>query len=365
MLRWPGLLACGLVCLAVGALEVRPGLWGAINAADLPLPTSGYQVYMVGELHGIAENETFAMQYLKRLHAASGLRDVAIEEDAAYEHEAQAFVDGRLEQLPSELCLRAGVLDAIRRLNATARAGIRVHLTDIDSPAEAIRSHLQVLAGRVPGMPSSAIPAASDIRGHGLEAAQKLKALVRESRDVAAIRTIEHSIRALQEGFEAGTGAGKGSPYLDDREQAVAENIIELIRIDKVPGLLVLYGDDHVSRSLRRDGGPGRNQSFAPVALRLEQAGIKAYLLVTFPLGGSSRWRGQQGALPWTAAEGHLDSGESLDKVLDSAPDVKYLYFGPGQHRAAVPSQDVARYLADGFLLFRSASPIKDYCAVP
>ena len=55
------------------------------------------------------------------------------------------------EIVPPPLCLRAGILQAIRRLNAGLGAAerIRIHLTDIDSPATAIRRHLIALAQRL------------------------------------------------------------------------------------------------------------------------------------------------------------------------------------------------------------------------
>jgi len=125
------------------------------------------------------------------------------------------------------------------------------------------------------------------------------------------LRTVELSILAYQQGLEVDVGSPKGSPYLDSREQAVADNIVDLIRIRRTPSLLVLYGSDHVSTTPRKDGGPNRDQPFTPMALRLEQSGIKAFSVVTFPLSGRSFWRGHESELPWTATDGHLASGET------------------------------------------------------
>jgi hypothetical protein len=115
--------------------ELRAGVWASPRVPTLPLPTQGYQAYLVGEWHGIAENEEFDLQYLTQLHTSSHLRDVAIEERAVYEDQAQAYVDGRSDTLLEALCLRAGFLGGIRRLNASLREDerIRIHFTDIDS----------------------------------------------------------------------------------------------------------------------------------------------------------------------------------------------------------------------------------------
>ena len=150
--------------------EIRPGVFSARQPETLPLPTQGYEAYLVGELHGLQENEEFELRYLKQLHSASGLRDVAIEEDAVYENDAEAFVEGRSGRLPPPLCLRAGILDGIRRLNIELPrdARIRVHLTDIDSPAAAIRQHLASIKRRLKANNVS-IPKETEIKALGTE----------------------------------------------------------------------------------------------------------------------------------------------------------------------------------------------------
>jgi hypothetical protein len=329
----------------------------------LPLPTQGYEAYLVGELHGLEGNEEFQLQYLRQLHSASALRDVAIEEDAVYENDAEAFVDGRSDQLPPALCLRAGVLDGIRRFNTELNrdARIRVHLTDIDSPAAAIRQHLDALKKRLKANNVS-IPNETAIKTRGLETATRLKLLTTDSDARSELRTIELSILAYRQGLEVDLGPPKGSPYLDSREQAVASNIVDLLRTRKTQSLLVLYGSDHVSRTPRKDGGPDRNQPFTPMALRLEQSGIKAFSVVTFPLAGRSFWRGQESELPWTAIDGHLASGETLDQVISAVPGTRFLYIDTKRQRVRLPSQDISNMAVDAFLLFRSGAPMKDHC---
>jgi hypothetical protein len=220
--------------------EIRPGVSAAQQPETLPLPTQGYEAYLVGEFHGLEENEEFQIQYLRQLHRVSSLRDVAIEEDAVYENDAQAFVDGKSDVLPSPLCLRAGVLYGIRRLNTelSKDARICIHLIDIDSPAVA---HLAAIKKRLRANHVS-IPTKSAIKKHGLEAAAQLKLVATDSATLSELRTVELSILAYQQGLEVDIGSPKGSPYLDSREQAIADNIVDLIRIRRTPSLLVLYG---------------------------------------------------------------------------------------------------------------------------
>jgi len=368
--RQTNLIAIAFLFICGGAWkaasqEIRPGVFSAQQPETLPLPTQGYEAYLVGELHGLQENEEFELQYLKQLHSASGLRDVAIEEDAVYENDAEAFVEGRSGRLPPALCLRAGILHGIRRFNTELHsdARIRVHLTDIDSPAAAIRQHLAAIRGRLKANNVS-IPKETEIKALGLDTAARLKLLTKDSITRSELRTVELSILAYQQGLEVDVGPPRGSPYLDSREEAVASNIIDLIRIRRTPSLLVLYGSDHVSRTPRRDGGPDRNQPFLPMALRLEQSGIKAFSVVMFPPTGRSFWRGQESELPWTALDGHLASGETLDHVLSAVPGTQFLYVDTNRERARLPSQDISNMAVDAFLLFRSGAPMREHCGI-
>ena len=371
MLRGTSWLTVALLFICGGlwkaaAQEIRPGVWAAQQPETLPLPTQGYEVYLVGELHGLEENALFQLQYLRQLHSASGLRDVAIEEKAVYENDAQDFVDGKSDLLPPPLCLRAGVLNGIRRFNTelSADARIRIHLTDIDSPAPAIRRHLADIRTRLKAN-DVGIPEEAAIKTRGLEAAARLKSLTTDSTTLSELRTIELSIVAYQQGLEVDIGPPLGSTYLDSREQAVASNIVDLIRLRGTPSLLVLYGSDHVSRTPRKDGGPERNQPFTPMALRLQQSGIRAFSVITFPLAARSFWRGQDSELPWTAMDGNLASGETLDQVLAAVPGTRLLYIDTQRQHVRLPSQDITNMAVDAFLLFRSGAPMTNQCGVP
>ena len=357
------LLMCS-AALAADAQEIRPGVWVAQQPETLPLPTKGYEVYLVGEMHGVQENAEFQLKYLEQLHRASGLRDIAIEERGVYENDAQAFVDGRSDVLPPRLCLRASMLEGIRRLNTGLKEDerIRVHLTDIDSPAFAIRSHLTALQQRL-GADGVRVPDESAIKRNGLETVAQLKRLKADAATLAELRTVEFSILSLQQGLEFDLGPTKGVPYLDSREEAVARNIVDLIRVRGVPSLLVTYGSDHVTKVARKEfAGPERDQLFTPMALRLERAGIKFITLITLPLDGQTFWRGSRNEVFWTSSDAHLASGETLDKVIVAAPGVRYIYIDAKREHAHMPGDDLNRMAADAFLLFRTGTLLTDRC---
>src|SRR5690554_2132443 len=63
---------------------VRPGVYTAQHLDEIPLPTESYQVYIVGEQHGVAEVRQLFADYLERLYAG-GLRDVILEAPQGYQ----------------------------------------------------------------------------------------------------------------------------------------------------------------------------------------------------------------------------------------------------------------------------------------
>ena len=98
------------------------------------------------------------------------------------------------------------------------------------------------------------------------------------------------------------------------------------------------------------------------MALRLKQAGVNAFSVVTFPLAGRSFWRGRPYAFDWTAIDGHLSSGETLDAIWTAAPSAEFLYIDPTRERVSLPSQDLIKMTVDAFLLLRSGTPLRNRC---
>ena|ERR1700728_2897964 len=92
-----------LICVLASkapAQEIRPGIWASSQIESLPIPSRGYQAFLVGELHGLQQNTEFQLDYLRVLNKASNLRDVAIEEKEVYESQAQAFIDEKKPHYP-------------------------------------------------------------------------------------------------------------------------------------------------------------------------------------------------------------------------------------------------------------------------
>jgi hypothetical protein len=353
-----------VLTFAGSAQELHPGVWGGRDLSAFPLPVSGYDVYMIGELHGIRETEEVLLQYLARLYDGAGLRDVVLEEKSVYQRDAQAYVEAKSKIVPTPLCLRAGILSAIRRFNEGRTEGelVHVHLVDVDFNADAIREHLSSLREQIRGAESIRLPAPGEIKAHGLETVAALQRSAKDPEILGELRTVGHSIRAYQQGLDGGTGDVKGSPYLNDREDAAASNIIDLHTGRGLP-ILVLYGSDHVSKVPLHNGGPKQDTDFPPLALRLERVGIKVFSLITFPLAGRSNWRGHERDFMWTASDGSLSNGLTLDRALASDPGREFLYIDPRREPVKLPSQDLTRSRADAFLVLAHGTPAENRCA--
>jgi len=98
------------------------------------------------------------------------------------------------------------------------------------------------------------------------------------------------------------------------------------------------------------------------MALRLQDAGVKVFSLVAYPLSGSTSWRGRHWDILWTANEGHLDSEETLDRVLAAAPEATFFYVDRQKQPIRMPNEDANNFVVDAFLLFTKATPMEDHC---
>lgn len=125
--------------------EIRTGVYAANEASNLPLPTSGYQLYVMGEMHGIREIKLLLIDYLKILHETAGVCDLVLEEKQVYEKDANEYVLGLTNTLCVDLCLRTDILTDVRAYNETLSDDekITIHLVDVDSPLSAVHLHLE------------------------------------------------------------------------------------------------------------------------------------------------------------------------------------------------------------------------------
>ena len=193
-----------------------------------------------------------------------------------------------------------------------------------------------------------------------------LKNLTSNRKILAELRTIRHSLVAYDNGFSVDTGDVEGNPLDPAREEAIAENILELL--NSMPAdtpLLGLYGDMHVRGKPVMWVNPvtGKSYEHLPMAYRLEKEGIKIYRFNCHPLSGSSQWRwGLIEMRQDEAGKFKLASGETLSDVFGGTQGSPFLFvdFSSGT-KLMKEAEEYSRFF-DSCLFVRRAHPMASRC---
>lgn len=368
------LLTFILLLTSCGSQEIRPGVYVTDDPSALPLPTSGYRIYIVGEAHGNRETKLLFISYLERLQEQAGLRDVILEEDQAYEGAANAYVLGGQTALAPELCLRHDVLTYIRDFNAAQvdDEKIKVHLVDVDSPLSAIHLHLRSLHERIgPAAGEISIPGQAEFETWS---PAQMYALVDALGSVAAddasvlngLQTIHDSIRWYWLGnrIETGPATGNRMVFAPIREDIITNNIQFLVGNSEVP-YLVFYGSAH-GMKLQADPYPPI-RGFTSWAQRILESGIPVYSLDTYPMAGAYFWRGSEYPYESNGALTLLPDGTDLGQLLlGQDKTILYIDYRVGDNAASTLPTGYADIPAgqvyDGQVLFREVTPMNDAC---
>lgn len=289
----------------VGAIELRPGVYAACDASALPLPTCGYDLYVVGEIHGSNEVVGFFLDYLERLRESISLRDVALEASPAFERGVNEFVAGVAPTLPDlwywELAGAdtLSLLHGIRAVNETLPEDerIRVHLIDLDYGYEAIRRHvLAVRDGLGTAADAIEIPSLTDFErlseGEMLDLVACLELVASEQegaldelqglRDSVRFRFVRGAVSRWEEAANECTAV---------RDGAIARNVLRLRDRWEGAPMLVLFGGAHVQEERILTGVV---VGFRTVAIdepywveRLTGSGVDVFSLLICGLSGS------------------------------------------------------------------------------
>ncbi|MBU7013202.1 MAG: hypothetical protein HXS52_08510 [Theionarchaea archaeon] len=229
-------------------VEEYPGVCLTNDLTALPLATSGHDVYVIGELHGTREIHLLFVTYLKMLHETCGLRDVIMEVNQHAEEEANAYAVGELEEFPATIWNRPDrfdVLEYIREMNEGLpdKGKIRVHLVDLDIAPQGVEPytyfymHLVELREELKAESINIPPVQEFAQWDETEMLEVVEALEKETEDekvLNELRTVRTSIK-----FKSGQND------FDLREEAIAQNIQNVLKeVDRAP-LLALYGRYH------------------------------------------------------------------------------------------------------------------------
>ena len=363
--------------------RLRPGIHTVDEVDDLPLPTSGYELYAVGEPHGEREARLLTLGYLKTLHETARVRDILLELSPAYEREINAYVLGLEDTVSPDWSFGADMIVGVRIFNDTLPDSekVRVRLVDLDLNFADVYAHLKSLLEELgAGTTSVDLPSLSEFSSWDeaemlalidqvAEASQDRGGFTRE------LTTIKDSIRFCMAWQQFGSGELSESELIEQmsiREKRIAENTRYLLaRPDGAP-VLALYGGWHIQRhpavivawgafsqSSTMDSNP-------PWVQRLAESGVSIYSVLAEGISGEAQIADSfPQRIEREPHQMRFSDGTTLGDIFDSTPEHSILYVDlrlgmNGTLRLGDEFQDVpAGEIYDGIILFREASPVE------
>jgi hypothetical protein len=359
--------SCEKEIIAVGEY---PGVYLTNDMAALPLATSGYDIYLVGEYHGIREVHLLFVEYLKMLHETCGLHDVILEVNQHAEEEANAYTLGKSEEFPEDLWNRPDRLDVLEHIRAVNRElsdkeKIRVHLVDLDVRVTSrgydgyvhIYTHLNELREEL-GAEYIDIPPLEEFEKWDEDAVLGVVEKLEENADNEVFLNELRTVRASVE-FKDWTRD------FDVREETIARNIQYVLKeLDGAP-VLALYGAYHACK-VTDEFLAGDTW-----AQRLIASGVSVYSVVAAGISGQQwidyRLYEVDGEQFWFD-DIPLDENTVLETIFDEWPGYEILFADlhtithlriprqwsrPGNFSFETRLSDVY----DGIILFREVTP--------
>lgn len=361
----------------VVAPEVLPGIYMSNEPANFPFPTVGYTVYIVGEEHGNRETKSIFQAYLQKLYKEAGLRDVVLEEDQAYQTDANAYVHGLTDKLSAGLCLRTDILGQIRDFNASlpAEEQVVVHLMDVDSPVPIIYKHLTELHDQI-GSAADAIqiPGLDEFKAWQPASMyaliEKLRNASKNQPDILnGLDTVYWSIQWHLLGNEVDTGRLTGSPdnFFPLREDVITQNMQHLLkRLDGKP-VLAFFGAFHAMKVVGSPNLPTKNMK--SWGERLAASGVSVYSIDVEGGSGSGYWRGDSYTYGEGTDEYRLKNGPSLVSLFETYPADQIIYTDlrlKDNSNIQLPhwyySNISAGQVYDGLVIFEKFTPMENAC---
>jgi hypothetical protein len=363
--------------------EVRPGIYISNDLNDFPFPTSGYEVYIVGEMHGNQETKQLFLDYLKSLHEYAGVRDVILEEHQAYEPDANEYVLGKTDALPEELCRRTDILGFIREFNTTLPDDqkVSVHLVDIDSPLSVVYKHLAELHTQL-GSKSETIvlPTFSEFENWSpkqfVDLLTALENAAAGQPDILnGLETVHQSFRWYSMGNDLDTmnpATYQWKKYNSPREDIIAQNVQYVVTQLNGKPVLAFFGSAHAMKANPFLESPYKDLSVW--AQRLYDANVSVYSLDVEPMAGSGYWRGESFQYADGAMQYRFEDGPLLSSLFETYPHAGIVYADlreEGNRKVKLPSnlssglqlQDMpASQVFDGLVLFKEVTPMKNEC---
>jgi hypothetical protein len=370
-------------------LVVRPGVYVTSELGTIPLPVSGYDVYLVGEApHAFCQVCILTAEYLRLLQETIGLQDLILEEPQVYERPFNEFVLGRTDTLPSHSRRWIGILLEVRALNERLPDAdkIRLHLLDVDRSSWEIYSHLQAVREEIGAAAEPIeIPSRYEFEKWSLVdmlalADQLVEAAEDQAPILSELTTVKRSIEFIHAEPLSQEEPLSGRVRVGIRESTIEGNIKHLLAALDGRSVLGLYGAWHTQKR--------QSQSVyafeRPLAQRLTESGVNVYsLFVTGIRGRVGIGDENSMALRTDLNQIRFADDTTLGAVLETTPDHDLVYidlrlepnaairlgvlaavnWAEAGRFAGIDYQDaLAGEAYDGIILFGEVTPVQDAC---
>lgn len=358
------------------AVEEYPGVYVTNDVTALPLATSGYDIYVIGEYHGTQEIHFLFITYLKILHETCGLRDVIMEVNQHAEEEANAYALGETEEFCEDLWNRPDRLDVLERIRAVNeglpnKEKISVHLVDLDSAPPQVEPHtyfyihLTELKEKV-GAEHIDIPPVEEFAEWDADARLEIVEKLQENTNDEDILNEIETVRASIE-YESLKRSNDYSEAYDIREETITRNIQYVLKkLDSAP-ILALYGGWHTYKVR------GKFSDRDPWAHQLVESGLSLYIVVAAGVSGHY-WHDYE--LYSTDAEFCWEIDIPLDKntpfkaIFDRWPDYEIVFVDLQKNKdlripwqasgkSALSIETSLSEAFDGIVLFKKVTPVR------
>jgi hypothetical protein len=320
---------------------IRPGVYLVDDLADLPLPTSGYELYVIGEPHGQKEVRDLVFAYLVKLYHQAGTRSIILEQiPPVYEKDVNAYVLGERDALSLNWSISADILIDVRKFNdgLVPEDKIRVYLSDLDWQLSTILTHLRALSAEIgPENEKLEMPLLAEFKTW--EETEML-ALVDEmvvragDRDdiVAVLETIGDSIRWQFVNARMQNGEMTNSEYIryaHIREERISLNVQRILVEEESRPVIALYGGYHAQRFPALVVAPYGHVLFLDSpswTQRTVEAGINIYSVFSMGLSGKEGLKPNEEPVDKNPEEIQFTDGSTVADLFTIYPQANILY---------------------------------------
>ena len=343
--------------------EVRPGVFVTNDAGALPLPTSGYHGYVLGEMHGVHEIHLLFLDYLCMLHEDAALCDIVLEAPQADERAINEYVLGFNNRLPYPYSYFTEILQAVRALNKTCYQDekIRVHLVDLDFHLSQIHNHLHILQQEVDPAAHVVIPPLDEFeRLSRSDMGAFVDQLTEVTDNDSVVNELETVRASIQHFFEAVGGIKRQL-----REERIAQNIQYVLTHVDTP-VLALYGGWHAQKCEATLGG----YQIQPWTQKLIESGTCIYSCYAMGISGDI-WDGRMKSIYKNPGHIQFPDGSTLADIVDTLPGYNIFYIDLrrtvnaatrlGSNTEVIGFFDptiAGSKIYDGLIVFRKVTPL-------